>query len=107
MGAQVKGVLATAASPCSWSSSHVVSVPGLSMPGASQRAFAFGVRSFLEAATEEDGGFLPEKILGAAPRHLAVELALAISGPEWREVFRARAARAQANGRGRATYAVR
>ena len=34
--------------------------------------------------------------LGAAPRHLAVELALAISGQDWREVFRARAARAQA-----------
>jgi hypothetical protein len=35
---------------------------------ASQRAFAFGVRTFLEAATEEDGGFLPEKIAHARLR---------------------------------------
>ena len=34
--------------------------------------------------------------LGAEPRHIAVELARAISGDGWQEVFRARAARAQA-----------
>jgi Fe-S oxidoreductase len=32
---------------------------------------------------------------GAEPRHLAVELARALSGDDWREAFRAQAARAQ------------
>ncbi len=34
--------------------------------------------------------------LGAEPRHLAVELARALTGEHWRDVLRARAARAQA-----------
>jgi len=34
--------------------------------------------------------------LGAAPRHVAVELARALSGERWMDAFRARAARAQA-----------
>jgi hypothetical protein len=33
--------------------------------------------------------------LGAAPRHIAIELARAISGEGWQDAFRARAARAQ------------
>jgi len=36
------------------------------------------------------------RAMGIEPRHLAVELAAAASGPEWRERVRARAARAQA-----------
>ncbi len=35
-------------------------------------------------------------VLGAAPRHMAVELAARISGEGWQEIFRAQAARAKA-----------